>query len=357
MLLEGVFPPITTCFYSDGRPYWRKLEHNVERYSRAPVSGLVLLGSTGEAVMLSDEESREALRIAKDAASIEKVLIAGVGRESVLETLRLAEEAARLDYDAVLVRTPHFYRPQMHEREMLTFYQTIADRSPLPVLLYSIPAFTAYELPVQVAGELAGHPNIIGMKDSSGSVERIEQLVEATRGAQKRTVTVTSIFEAVTGRMLAESRQDAHSAAGLIAPSQLGSGGGAALAAPAAVEKRPALRTREVGFQVLFSRAQSFHAALVAGATGGVMALSTFAPQAVHEIYTAWKDRDEPLAKEKQQRVAGAEDEVCRGMGIPGIKYALDWNGYFGGRARLPLLPLTADRQHRVEELLLDLRN
>jgi len=271
--------------------------------------------------------------------------------------MSLAEAAARLEYDVVLVRTPHFYRPQMGEREMLTFYQMIADQSPLPVLLYNIPAYTAYELPVWLVGELAGHPNILGMKDSSGSVERIEQLVEATRGAQKRTVTVTSIFEAVTGRMLAESRQDAHSAAGLIAPSQLGSGGGAALAAPAAVEKRPALRTREVGFQVLFSRAQSFHAALVAGATGGVMALSTFAPQAVHEIYTAWKDRDEPLAKEKQQRVAGAEDEVCRGMGIPGIKYALDWNGYFGGRARLPLLPLTADRQHRVEELLLDLRN
>lgn len=357
MLLEGIFPPITTCFYSDGRPYWRKLEHNVERYSRAPVSGLVLLGSTGEAVMLSDEESREALRVAREAAAVDKVLIAGVGRESVLETLRLAEEAARLDYDAVLVRTPHFYRPQMHEREMLTFYQTIADRSPLPVLLYSIPAFTAYELPVRVAGELAGHPNILGMKDSSGSVERIEQLVAATRGAQKRTVTVTSIFEAVTGRMREGNRETAHSAASLIAPGQLGSGGGAAVAAPAAVEKRPALRTREVGFQVLFSRAQCFHDALVAGATGGVMALSTFAPQAVHEIYTAWKDRDAPLAQEKQQRVAGAEDEVCRGMGIPGIKYALDWNGYFGGRARLPLLPLTAELQHRVEELLLDLRN
>lgn len=357
MLLEGVFPPITTCFYPDGRPYWRKLEHNVERYSRAPVSGLVLLGSTGEAVMLSDEESREALRVAREAASAEKVLIAGVGRESALETLRLAEEAARLGYDVVLVRTPHFYRPQMGEREMLTFYQAVADRSPLPVLLYNIPAYTAYELPVRVVGELAGHPNIIGIKDSSGSVERIGELVEATRGAQTRTVTVTSVFAAVTGRMLAEGREDTHPAPGLIAASQLGSGGGAAVAAPSAVEKRPILRTRQVGFQVLFSRAQTFHAALEAGATGGVIALSTFAPQAVHEIYTAWKDRDAALAQEKQRRVAGAEGEVCRGMGIPGIKYALDWNGYFGGRARLPLLPLTADRQSRVEELLEDLRN
>ena len=203
MLLEGIFPPLTTCFYSDGRPYWHKLEQNVEHYSRTPVSGFVLLGSTGEAVMLSDEESREALRVARGAARPEKVLLAGVGRESVFETLRFAEYAAQLDYDAVLVRTPHYYRPQMGRRELLTYYQAVADRSPLPVVLYNIPSYTAYDLPIAVVAELAMHPNIVGIKESSGSIERIRQIVENTRTAKKRLVTVTNVFAAVTARMLA----------------------------------------------------------------------------------------------------------------------------------------------------------
>src|SRR5271163_32540 len=208
MLLEGVFAAVTTCFYPDGRPYWRKLEHNIDAYSRTPMSGMVLLGSTGEAVMLSDEESRQVLRVARGAAAPEKVLLAGVGRESVIETLRLADFAAELEYDAILVRTPHFYRKQMRDREMLTYYQAVADRSPLPVLLYSVPSCTAYDLPIEVVAELAMHPNILGMKDSSGNVERIVELVKATRPARKRTVPVTTIFAAVTARML--SSQTGH---------------------------------------------------------------------------------------------------------------------------------------------------
>src|ERR1700678_1696937 len=212
MLLEGIFAPITTCFYPDGRPYWRKLEHNVDRYSRTPLSGLVMLGSTGEAVMLSDEESREALRVAQAAAAPDKVMLAGVGREKVFETLRLADYAAELDYDAILVRTPHYYRKQMRNREMLTYYQAVADRFPLPVLLYSVPVCTAYDLPVEVVAELAMHPNIVGMKDSSGNVERIGELVKATRPARKRTVPVTTVFAAVTARMLSAAMQGASQA-------------------------------------------------------------------------------------------------------------------------------------------------
>src|SRR5271163_5117001 len=223
MLLEGIFPAVTTCFYPDGRPYWRKLEHNVDCYSRSPMSGMVLLGSTGEAVMLSDEESREALRVARDASAPDKVLIAGVGRESVFETLRLADYAAELNYDVVLVRTPHFYRRQMREREMLTYYQAVADRSPLPVLLYSVPGCTAYDLPVEVVAELVMHPNIVGMKDSSGNVDRIAQLVHATRSVKKRSVPVTTLFSAVTARMLRSSMQaESHSGSTFVAADRLG---------------------------------------------------------------------------------------------------------------------------------------
>ena len=145
MLLEGIFPAMTTPFYPDGRLYLRKLEHNVERYSRTVAAGMVVLGSTGEAVMLSDEETRDVLRTAAQCAAPEKVLLAGIGRESLRETLRLADFAAEQQFDAVLVRTPHFYGPQMQSLELLTYYRTLADQSSLPVVLYSIPKFTRLE--------------------------------------------------------------------------------------------------------------------------------------------------------------------------------------------------------------------
>ncbi|HKR26056.1 MAG TPA: dihydrodipicolinate synthase family protein, partial [Acidobacteriaceae bacterium] len=161
MLLEGIFPAITTPFYPDGRLYLRKLEHNIERYSRTPVSGMAVLGSTGEAVMLSDDESREVLRVARENAAADKVLLAGVARESLIETLRLAEFAAEQQYDALLVRTPHYYGPAMRPLELMTYYRALADRAVLPIVLYSIPKFTHLEIPLEVVAELAQHPNII----------------------------------------------------------------------------------------------------------------------------------------------------------------------------------------------------
>lgn len=355
MLLEGLFPPLTSCFYADGRPYWRKLEHNVEHYSRTPLTGFVVLGSTGEAVFLSEEESRETLRVVRETAAPEKVLLAGVGRESVSETLRFVEYAAKLDYDAVLVRTPHFYRPQMRHREMVTYYQVVADHSPLPVLLYSVPVYTAYDLPLMVIAEAAMHPNIIGIKESSGRVERIGEIVEATRAVKKRTVTVTNVFAPVTARMLGGGQRDQGDAKNFVTADQLGSG----TTALAATSARPGLqtRTREVGFQVLTAAAQTLYPCLEAGAAGAVPAMAVFAPQAVHEVYTAWKDKDAALAEEKQRRIYQAGQEICGVMGIPGIKYSMDLNGYFGGWSRLPLLPLTADEQKTIEELLRDIRN
>src|SRR6266481_2159103 len=209
MLLQGIFPAMTTPFYPDGAVYYKKIEHNVDRYSRTPISGLVVLGSTGEAVMLSDEERREVLRATVETSSPEKVLIAGTGAESVQETLRLTEYAAKLNYDVALVRTPHFYRPQMKPEAMLAFYRMVADRSPLPVLLYTVPPYTAYDLPLEVICHLAGHPNIIGIKESSGNVEKVAAMVAATRHI-KRAATVTEVQLAVTERMLAAPAGNDH---------------------------------------------------------------------------------------------------------------------------------------------------
>src|SRR6201982_655044 len=161
MLLSGIFPPITTPFYPDGNVYNKKLEANVERYSRTPVAGIVVLGSTGEAILLSGEEQRQVLKTARESAANHKVLIAGTGAESAIETLRLTEYAAEIGYDAALVRTPHFYRPQMQSANLLAFYRTVADSSPIPLLIYSVPVFTKYDMPPELVIQLAEHPNII----------------------------------------------------------------------------------------------------------------------------------------------------------------------------------------------------
>jgi 4-hydroxy-2-oxoglutarate aldolase len=352
MLLEGVFAAITTPFYPDSRLYLRKLEHNVDRYSRTPLSGLVVLGSTGEAVMLGDEESREVLKTARYAASAEKVLIAGVARESVSETLKLAEFAAELKYDAVLVRTPNFYAPQMGNAAISNYYRMIADSSPLPVVLYNIPKFTNYDLPAEVIGELAFHPNIIGLKDSTGKVERIVAAIEATRLIPRRTVTVTEIFAAVTARML--EVQPSIEAATFVSAEMLGGGGALAVAPP-----RPAIRTRtrEVGFQILSGSPSTLVESLDAGASGGVLGLAACAPQACLEIYMAWKDKDPALAREKQERVRIASQRVGADLGIAGVKYACDLNGYYGGAPRMPLLPLTADVKAEVVHIMDGIRN
>ena len=148
MLLHGIFPPVTTPFYPDGKIYFRKLEQNVEQYSRGPIAGIVVQGSTGEVILLSDDERRDVLKSAREAASNDKVMIAGTGIESAIETLRLTEYAAELGYDVAMVRTPHYYKGQMAQpANMLAFYRFVCDRSPLPVIIYNFPQATGYDIP------------------------------------------------------------------------------------------------------------------------------------------------------------------------------------------------------------------
>jgi dihydrodipicolinate synthase/N-acetylneuraminate lyase len=352
MLLEGIFAAVTTPFYPDGRLYLRKLEHNIDRYSRTPIAGIVVLGSTGEAVMLGDDETREVLNTARGAAAAQKVLLAGVTRESALETLKLAEYASTLNYDAVLVRTPNYYGPQMRPLEMLTYFRMVADRSPLPVVLYNIPKFTHYDLPVEVIAELAQHPNIIGLKDSSGSVEHLAKVVEATRSAPKRATAVTTVFTAFTNRMLLDQPLEAST----FVPADILSTTATAIAIP---PPRPKVATRikDVGFQVLYGSAHNLNEALDAGATGGVLALAACAPQACQEIYTAWKENAPKLASDKQQRIIQASQTVVGKYGVPGVKFACDLNGYYGGRPRVPLLPLNAEEQAHITQVLTDVRH
>jgi dihydrodipicolinate synthase/N-acetylneuraminate lyase len=364
MLIEGIFAAVPTPFYPDERVYYRKLEANISHHSRTLLSGLLLLGSTGEAMMLDDAESREVLRVAAAAAAAEKVLIAGVARESVKGTVALAEAAAGFGYDAVLVRTPTYYANQLSAAAVLNYFRSVADRSPLPVILYNIPQFVPYNIPVEVAAELAQHPNIIAIKDSTGSVERIRALVEGVKNAPRRTVTVTPIFEAVTGRMLAAqagSEETLVSIGGVESHPSDKNKVVARVEHPDSSIKagHPALKTRtkEVGFAVLSGSTATLLESLETGASGAILGFAACAPQACQEVYLAWKDRDRALAVEKQQRIAAASRRIVGELGINGVKYACDFNGYYGGRGRAPLVGLTGAEKAEIERLLAGIRN
>ena len=370
MLLNGILPALTTPFYADGRLYLKKLEHNVERYTRGPITGLVVIGSTGEAVMLNCQEQRQVLRTAIAAAAPHKVMIAGCGHESVLETVEACEFAASLGYDAAMVRTPHYYRAQMTAPAMLNYFRTVADRSPLPVVLYSFPQCTGYDLPVELISELAEHHNIIGIKESSGDLAKVERIVQHTRHI-KREVRVTHEFQPVTGRMIRQATAapvgEFVSAGALAATASRPAASASSDASRSAVSKPSSaaveviggLRTRhkEVGFQTLVGSGHKLHALLKAGAVGGVLAFAACAPTACYEIYAAFKDNDHKLAEEKQQRVESACIRIVSELGIAGVKYASDLNGFYGGNPRLPLLPLTATQRREVESVMVDIKS
>ena len=370
MLLSGIFPPIATPFYPDGEVYYKKIESNVERYSRTPVAGIVVLGSTGEAILLSDQERRDVLKTSLAAATPSKVMIAGTGVESAHGTLQLTEYAAELGYDAALVRTPHYYKKQLLPANLLAFYRTVADRSALPIIIYNFPQATGYDMPADLVIELAGHPNIVAIKESSGNLDKVKQLVEGTRQV-KRQATVTETFDAVTPRMLkaaaAESEKQSRelvSVASLAGTSEAGerrapSADSATKPSSSAVTVVGKLKTRqkEVGFQVMVGAAHQLEPSLALGAVGAILAFACPAPTACYEIYAAFKDGDHALAREKQERLRLAAQRVVGDLGIPGVKYSMDLNGYYGGLSRLPFLPLSGDQKSEIEKLMAGIKS
>jgi dihydrodipicolinate synthase/N-acetylneuraminate lyase len=373
MLLSGIFPPITTPFYPDGEVYYKKIESNVERYSRTPIAGIVVQGSTGEAVMLSDQERRDVFKVALGAAAPNKVMIAGTGLESAHETLRLTEFAAELGYDAAMVRTPHYFKKQMLPANLLAFYRTVADRSALPVIIYNFPQATGYDMPVDVVIELAGHSNIVAIKESGGNMDKVKAMFEGTRNL-KRQATVTETFEAVTPRMVkaagieSEKRSRelvsvASLAGGIEATEQRASlpihDDTPAKPSSSAVTFLDKLRVRqkEVGFQVMVGAAHQLEPSLGLGAVGAILALACPAPMACYEISAAFKDGDARLAREKQERVKLAAQRVVGDLGVPGVKYAMDLNGYYGGPSRLPFLPLSGEQKAEIEKLMAGIKS
>jgi len=377
VLLEGLHIPLTTPFAADGSVALPKLAANVARYSKTPAAGLIILGASGEPTLLSDGETRDVLSTAAHAAAPEKILLAGIARDSVRSVLALADFAAEHRYDAILVGVPSMLslepmvrrindapqesRKRLMERleKQMNFFRTVADRSPLPVVLLSAP-----EREISASGmvDLASHCNILGLVSGSKmrawpSEEKIRHAGFRARLVRARStlreVSVTSAFAAVTTRM--KLAVESAPAPALVSAASL-TGSATAIAEPPA--QTPALRTRtkSVGFQILSGNSSSLLAALNAGANGIAPAFAAAAPQACYEIYAAWKDGDAALAEEKQAHIREAA-ALADSLGPGGLKYACDLNGYAGGFPRLPHLPPAGSQRAALEALMQGMRN
>ena len=355
MLLDGLFIPLMTPFYPDGRLYVRKLEHNVAHYSLTLASGFLALSEAGETALLTDEERLQVLETVAGAAARDKVLIAAVGLPGVAATLRLADAAARLQYDAVLVApstafSSRLWRAGEPATELMTYFKVVADRCPLPVILSAQSVHG--DLPVSTIVELAGHPNVLGVFEQSSHIGRVAEVMKQT-AAFRRTLTVTPAFTAVTQRMLHAAPEPSSIGASFVSAETLAGGSALATAPPV-----PAIRTRtkQAGFQVLWSRCEDAVEAWRAGAVGFAPDLSAAVPQACFELWAAWKDGDAALMAEKGSRVQSAEAALAS-MGVAGVKVASEGSGYFGGRPRLPLLPLTGHAAEQVRHAMEGMRS
>jgi 4-hydroxy-2-oxoglutarate aldolase len=364
MLLEGLHIPLTTPFHPDGRLHLHKLAANVIRYSKSPAQGLIVLAPlVGEPTLLNDHETGEVLRTVSEAATPEKVLLANVSRDSVRATLALAEIAAALSYDAVLVGAPSMVvsrgctSGQVGQHEVSVYFRAVADSAALPVVLLST---AAAPLSAEMIADLAIHSNVYGLLDASISsvASWNSPAVRTAVAAVRHEATVTMTFTPVTRRMLRNvaAAQPSEQPV-LISATSLARNPAAAATAVASRPAIPNLRTRTkvVGFQVIESRPSHLLASLGAGASAIAPAISTCAPQACYEVFAAWKDADAPLALEKQERLRAAA-EFAESLGPGAHKFGCDLNGYFGGLPRSPHLPLTAHQRAELEERMASLR-
>jgi 4-hydroxy-2-oxoglutarate aldolase len=277
MDLRGVFAPIPTPFDRNEQLDESRLKSACTRWVASPLNGIVVLGSTGEAVLLDEEESDRAVAAARDAWPAGRPFIVGTGRESTAATIHATRRAASLGADAVLVRTPGFYKAQMNADVFVRHYTAVADASPVPVLLYNFTAVTGVNLPSVAVSTLSAHPNVIGVKESSGDVAQIGEFVRGSRA----------------------------------------------------------------GFNVLAGSSTTFYAALGVGAVGGVLALSCVLPDACVRLLDLARGGKDAEASALQMRLMPMAKLVGSLHGIAGLKAALKLVGCDVGDPRSPLAPVS----------------
>ena len=293
MKLQGIFPPIATPFDSNGDIYPAKVRHNVEKWNRTALAGYVVMGSTGESVMLTADEKYTMWELVAKHAAPEKLLIAGTGMEGVRETVALTNRAAEMGYKAAMVRTPHYYKNLVNRADAQALYfRAVADQSRIPLIIYNWPQATGVDIPVEAVVALSEHPNVIAIKESSGNLEKVMQMIR---------------------------------------------------------EVKP-------GFQVLVGSAPTLWPSLLMGASGAILAYANAAPYSVIAIWEAYRTREDAAGLDWQNRIGRPSAVVTTKYGIPGLKYAMDLNGYYGGPPRLPLVVPTPEAKKEIEEAFKDLK-
>jgi 4-hydroxy-2-oxoglutarate aldolase len=288
MNLSGVFPALTTPFSVDGSVSVEDIKYNIAKYNTTGLAGYVAIGSTGESVLLSSKEVDTVLVAVKESAAPNMRLIAGTGAESTAETIDRTKRAAELGYHVALVKTPYYYKPMYKPDVFIAHYRRVADASPIPVMLYSVPQFTGVALEAPEVSVLAQHPNIIGIKESSGNVQRAAEMLAAV-------------------------------------PSS---------------------------FQILVGSASMMFPSTVLGAVGSILALASALPERCVALFDAARKGDLQGARALQATILPASKVIVSQGGIPGVKYAMDQAGYRGGLPRLPLMPLQEDQRQVIRDLM-----
>ncbi|MBI4903080.1 MAG: dihydrodipicolinate synthase family protein [Acidobacteria bacterium] len=293
MKLQGIYPPITTPFQYDGSLYKAKVVHNVEKWNKTTLSGYVVTGSTGESVMLTPDEKFQMFEWVAEAADSSKLLVAGTGVESVRETVWLTNRAAEMGYKLAMVRTPHYYKNLLNRDEaQVLYYRSVADQTKIPLMIYNWPQTTGVDISPEAVAAISEHPNVIAIKESSGNLEKVMTL----------------------------------------------------------------LRVVKPGFQVLVGSAPTLWPSFTVGAVGAVLAFANAAPYACITIYEAHRQRETEAAQDWQGRIARAAALVTTKYGVPGLKYAMDLNGYYGGPPRLPLTTITPAAKLEIEAAFAEIK-
>lgn len=290
MDLSGVLIPAVTPFDPvSGEVDLVAYRSNVRRWLEHPIRGIVVAGSTGEAVFLDEDERSRLVAATRDVTPDDRLVVAGTGAESRRATLRLCRTAAENGADAVLVQPPAYYKSAMTAGVLRDHYRAVADGSPVPVIVYQVPLrFSTLDLPTGLIAELSAHENVIGVKDSRGKLELVGELVTQTRP----------------------------------------------------------------GFQVLVGSGAHLFASLEIGAVGGILGVANLAPGESAAIHQAFREGHAREAGALQERVAPAHTAIVGGLGVPGVKAAMDLLGYRGGPPRPPLAPLPEAEHDGLRKIL-----
>ena len=287
--IEGIFPPIATPFV-DGRVAHDRLRENLDRWNRTHLAGYVVFGSNGESVFLDQEEKLSLVDTVKQNLPQGKLLIVGTGCESTEATVRLTNLAAERGAHVALIINPHFYKAKMDDAALKKHYLIVANRADIPIMIYNVPKFTGVNISPGLVAALAEHPNIIGIKDSSGNIAQVGEMIGTTPPPP--------------------------------------------------------------GFHVLAGSAGHLLAALALGASGGIVALANVAPEECWMIFDCFRSGKHADAQALQLRLIRVNNAVTARFGVAGLKAALDMLGYFGGDPRPPLLPLGENGRGELREIL-----